>query len=113
MTEELTYETIPNEFWPKCSWCGRDLGYGEAVFVDLEFEGPHPQGPTRVCGSCREILFHEVKHLVPWVLTQFMNEFGDDKESIKKFMKGSEVQDLWPKEVLAEAIQNMKESRDS
>lgn len=28
MDEELTYETIPGEFWPKCAWCGEDVGDG-------------------------------------------------------------------------------------
>ena len=38
MTEKLNYETIPNEFWPKCSWCGKDLGARGGVSSSLRKE---------------------------------------------------------------------------
>ncbi len=49
MTEELTYETIPNEFWPKCFWCGEDLG-DCTVEVDTEFN------KRRICTECEMIV---------------------------------------------------------
>ena len=103
MTEELTYETIPNEFWLKCSWCGRDLGDRT-----LQYEGS--LGPVRACGDCREILFHEMQRSVPWIISNFLSEFVHDKENMDKFMKNTEVKEYYYDDMLKLAIQRMKEA---
>lgn len=105
MTDEPTYETIPNEFWPKCSCCGRDLG-----FETLELE--NPQGILRVCSVCREILFHEMKLHVPWIISQFLSMFAEDKNTLDKFVNSlySEVKEFDVENMLKLAIQNMKKA---
>jgi len=97
MTEELTYDTIPNEFWPKCAWCGEDLG-------GCTFEVESDWGKQRICVKCQDTLGEQVRSCIPWLLRD-LADFLNEKD---KHRKGVSL--LGHEDMLKEAIQNMKEA---
>ena len=104
MTEELTYETIPHEYWPKCAWCGLDLG-------DFTLETESPWGPMRICDDCRNILRHQIKISAPWVIGNFLADAVENKEVMNEFMRNTQVKEFHTGDMLKLAVQNMKEAQ--
>ena len=102
MTEELTYETIPNEFWPKCFWCGEDLG-DCTVEVDTEFN------KRRICTECEMIVRAIVENSAPYFIAEILGQF----ERHPQIRKTHKYRLVGINEVKTEATQNMKKHRAS
>lgn len=97
MTKELTYETIPNEFWPKCTWCGGDLG-------GCTLEVKNPWGKQRLCAQCRDTFIEELRLSIP-VLIREMAHLFEDYLCREDRAITNELDSI---DMLNEAIQNMK-----
>lgn len=97
MTEGLTYDTIPHEFWPKCTWCGEDLG-------GATFEVETGWGKQRICDKCRETFSEKLRDCIPWLLRD-LADFYEKNPYPKR------VKELGYEDMLKEAIQNMKEAK--
>ena len=102
---ELTYETIPHKYWPKCAWCGHDFG-------DFTLEAESPWGPMRICDDCREILRHQIMLFAPWVIGKFLAGIVKNKEAMNEFIENAQVKEFHTDDMLNLAVQNMKEAQE-
>ena len=98
MTEELSYETIPNEFWPKCDWCGHDIGEGQKFKSNL-----------RICNSCYFAVCDIIRVELPSILYRIFSEY----ETQSNKTPNEHFSGFDPDEMLKEAIQNIKKAQES
>jgi len=96
---EPTYETIPNEFWPKCDWCGDELGDGSIEIIQWE-------GHYRICLKCQAIFSAMSRNFTPIILGEFLAQYGNDEQ-----INSEEIHDIGLDELEEIAIQNMRESQ--
>ncbi len=102
MTEELTYETIPNEFWPKCDWCGDDVGDG----VTFKKQTGTRANERTICLACFTMVLDIINGNLASMLRDVWDTVSSDKIDRSRedytLIDGTEI-----------AIQNMKEAQES
>ena len=103
---ELSYETIPNEFWPKCHWCGQDLG-DLTLQVNMWINSEHPK---RICDHCRIIVAAIIKNDAPGLLADVLSHYAN-KAEVEKDTGWPRSKEVHSDEMLKLAIQNMRESQ--
>lgn len=96
MTKELTYETIPNEYWPKCFWCGLDLG-DSTIEVKTRF------ATRNICSECQDIVTAILTNITPIMLGELLIRAGE-RECTGRYISIHEVKDM--------SIQRMKEAEE-
>ena len=93
--EGHSYETIPNEYWPKCDWCKQDLG--EANHFNNSY------GEMRICATCYSVLLDVLNIEIPSILENFFRSYENRNEHHERIPKPMCYEDH-----LKIAIKNMK-----
>ena len=96
--EGHSYETMPKEYWPKCDWCGKDIGPGYL------FEDHHKR---RMCDPCYRVVMNIIDLELPGILSNFFNTYENKEEHCYKPPKTFDYMDH-----LKLAIENLKKTEN-
>ena len=81
-TTQTPANEIPEEYWPRCDWCGEPLGE-----CSLEIEKEYRERPTRICPDCEYTVQAIIAEVAPYFIGELLSNLSDETKIEQSYKK--------------------------